>query len=520
MKISWKSVLFSFCFFFLSSCSGSHNALRILSGSENESLKPLIDDFSRKNHCTIEMAYRGSVDIMLELGKKDISFDAVWPANDLWISLGDKSFRVKHQKSIMMSPVVFGVKKSLAEKLGFIGKTVGVKEILAAIESKKLTFAMTSASQSNSGAAAYIGFLYALAGQSRALTIPDLHKIELKDKIRSLLSGINRSSGSSAWLKDLFLKGDFDAMVNYESLIIETNKELVLAGREPLYVIYPVDGLVLADSPLGYINGGDPKKEALFLQLQNYLLSAETQSRIVTMGRRAGFPGTIDGDPKTFNPDWGIDTKRILSPIAMPSADVLLEALNLYQTEFRKPSATVLCIDFSGSMQGKGGSQVRDAMTLLLTPRKAAEYLLQPGGEDVTTVIAFNNALVKSWTVRGNDSTALGALLDSINSLQPDGGTDIYTPIIAGLDSLQKVDPSRFLRSVILMTDGKSNSGRTYDNFETSWKQTGNGIPVFSIMFGEASQEQLGPLSEITLGKVFDGREDLVGAFRKVKGFN
>jgi Ca-activated chloride channel family protein len=39
-------------------------------------------------------------------------------------------------------------------------------------------------------------------------------------------------------------------------------------------------------------------------------------------------------------------------------------------------------------------------------------------------------------------------------------------------------------------------------------------------MFGEASQEQLGPLSEITLGKVFDGREDLVGAFRKVKGFN
>jgi Ca-activated chloride channel family protein len=520
MNRAWKTVLFSLCFFLLYSCSGPRDSLRILSGSENESLKPLIDDFCAKNHCAVDMSYKGSVDIMLDLGKQDVPFDAVWPANDIWISLGDKSFKVKRQKSIMMSPVVFGVKKSLAEKLGFVGKTVRVKDLLSAIEGKKLSFAMTSASQPNSGCAAYIGFLYALATPNGALSIADLHKKELKENIRSLLSGINRSSGSSAWLKDLFLKGDFDAMVNYESLIIETNKELVQAGREPLYIVYPVDGLVLADSPLGYINQGDQKKEALFSKFQDYLLSPETQSQIVKLGRRAGFPGTIEGDPKTFNPDWGIDVKKILSPIAMPSGEVLLEAINLYQTEFRKPSATVFCLDFSGSMEGNGVSQVRDAMSLLLTPEKAREYLLQPGSEDVTTIIAFNDALIKSWTVRGNNPDTLGALLDSVKSLEPRGGTDIYSPIIAGLDSLQKEDASRFLRAVILMTDGKSNSGRSFGNFETSWKQTGNGLPVFSIMFGEASREQLGPLAETTLGNVFDGRTDLIAAFRKAKGFN
>lgn len=507
-------------FFLLISCSGPTESLRVLSGSENESLKPLIDDFCAKNHCRVDMAYKGSVDIMLELGKKDVPFDGVWPASDIWISLGDKSFKVKHLKSMMMSPVVFGIKKSVAEKLGFVGKSVSIKDILSAIENKKLAFAMTSASQSNSGCAAYIGFLYALAKPKGALTIADLHKKELKESIRTLLSGINRSSGSSGWLKDLFLKGDFDAMVNYESLIIETNKELVQAGREPLYVVYPVDGLVLADSPLGYINQGNQKKEALFLKLQDYLLSPETQGQIVRLGRRAGFPGTIDEDPKTFNPDWGVDAKKILSPIAMPSADVLLEAINLYQTEFRKPSATVFCLDFSGSMQGNGVSQVRDAMSLLLTPEKAREYLLQPGSQDKTTIIAFNGAIIKSWTVSGNNPDTLGALLDSIKSIKPDDGTDIYSPIVAGLDSLHTIDASRYLRAVILMTDGKSNSGRSYDDFETSWKQTGSGVPVFSIMFGEASKEQLGPMGEATLGTVFDGREDLIGAFRKVKGFN
>ncbi len=36
--------------------------------------------------------------------------------------------------------------------------------------------------------------------------------------------------------------------------------------------------------------------------------------------------------------EWGINTDRILSPIKLPTADVIMEALNLYQGEFRKPS--------------------------------------------------------------------------------------------------------------------------------------------------------------------------------------
>ena len=139
---------------------------------------------------------------------------------------------------------------------------------------------MTSASQSNSGACAYIGFLYALLGNPEAISLEDLQGEELRTQMTQLLSGVDRSSGSSDWLKDMFLEGDFDAMVNYECLIIQANQELEDQGRETLSVVYPTDGLTIADSPLSYVDRGDSQKEELFLSLQEYLLSQEAQSQI------------------------------------------------------------------------------------------------------------------------------------------------------------------------------------------------------------------------------------------------
>ena len=45
-------------------------------------------------------------------------------------------------------------------------------------------------------------------------------------------------------------------------------------------------------------------------------------------------------------------------------------------------------------------------------------------------------------------------------------------------------------------------------------------VPVFSILFGDAEEEQLDELAQLTNARVFDGREDLIGAFRSVKGYN
>jgi len=107
----------------------------------------------------------------------------------------------------------------------------------------------------------------------------------------------------------------------------------------------------------------------------------------------------------------------------MPSGEVLLEAINLYQNGIPQTLGHgLLPWIFPEAWRAMASARSGTRCPWLLTPEKAREYLLQPGSEDVTTIIAFNDALIKSWTVRGNNPDTLGALLDSVKSLEPRGG--------------------------------------------------------------------------------------------------
>ncbi len=492
--------------------------IRILSGSENEELEAVIDECSQATGVEIEMDYKGSVDIMRALESGAEEYDAVWPASSIWLSMGDVDHLVKHSQSISMTPVVFGIRDSLAEELGFKGKDVSVKDILAAIQGGKMSFCMTSATQSNSGASAYIGFLYALLGKQEGMTAEDLQGEQLRADITELLGGVERSSGSSDWLKDLFLKEDYDAMVNYECLIIDANRQLESEGKEPLYIVYPYDGLSIADSPLGYVDHGDSQKEEAFQAVQQYLLSEEAQSEIEATGRRISANGVSDENKDVFNEEWGVDTERILSPIQMPDADVLMEALNLYQTSFKKPSLNIYCLDFSGSMEGTGEAQLKDAMSQILLQENASKNFLQANAGEVNEVIFFDNTILDIERAADDSDEALAQLYQKVADFQIAGGTDIYNAAAQALAEASSYDLEKYTPAIILMTDGVSDYN--YQTFQEAWDTLGIDVPVFSITFGAADPTQLEELAEATGGRVFDGTQDLTEAFRSVKGYN
>ena len=492
--------------------------IRILSGSENEELEAVIDECSQATGVEIEMDYKGSVDIMRALESGAEEYDAVWPASSIWLSMGDVDHLVKHSQSISMTPVVFGIRDSLAEELGFKGKDVSVKDILAAIQGGKMSFCMTSATQSNSGASAYIGFLYALLGKQEGMTAEDLQGEQLRADITELLGGVERSSGSSDWLKDLFLKEDYDAMVNYECLIIDANRQLESEGKEPLYIVYPYDGLSIADSPLGYVDHGDSQKEEAFQAVQQYLLSKEAQSEIEATGRRISANGVSDENKDVFNEEWGVDTERILSPIQMPDADVLMEALNLYQTSFKKPSLNIYCLDFSGSMEGTGEAQLKDAMSQILLQENASRNFLQANAGEVNEVIFFDNTILDIERAADDSDEALAQLYQKVADFRIAGGTDIYNAVAHALHEAASYDLEKYTPAIILMTDGVSDYN--YQTFQEAWDTLGIDVPVFSITFGTADPTQLEELAEATGGRVFDGTQDLTEAFRSVKGYN
>jgi Ca-activated chloride channel family protein len=405
--------------------------------------------------------------------------------------------------------------------LGFTGRDVSVADILAAIQAKRLSFCMTSATQSNSGACAYISFLYAFLGNPEMISAGDLDDPALQESVGGLLKGINRSSGSSDWLKDLFLSSDYDAMVNYETLIIGANKQLKEDGREVLYAVYPKEGVAMADSPLGYIDKGDSEKEALFRKLQEYLLSPRVQAEIQKTGRRTGFIPISKENEGVFNAGEGIDIGRTLSIVKMPDAAAIEKALELYQEKLRKPSLTFYCLDFSGSMAGTGEAQLKEAIRNLLDQDLAKKNMLSAGEKDESVFVLFNDRIKQIISVSGNDPRDLLEAYRQVNAASPAGGTDMYTPILTCFELTQGYNTRDYISSIIVMTDGESSD--YFERFSRIYRESGIeslDIPVFSIMFGDANQTQLDSLARLTRARVFDGKADLAAAFKNAKGYN
>ena len=229
---------------------------RLISSSENADLEQTLQEFARKNNIKLSIDYAGTIDIMEKLNNKE-QYDAVWTSNSIWLYMLDKSVSVKNSKSTSINPVVFGIKKSKAKELGFIDKEVNTKDILTEIQNGKLKFSMSSATQTNTGATAYLGFLATLAGNPEILKVEDLDNAELRENVKTLFSGVTRTSGSEEFLEEMFIKGDYEAVVTYETSIININKKLEEQGREPLYIIYAKDGVSISDSPLAYIDNSD-----------------------------------------------------------------------------------------------------------------------------------------------------------------------------------------------------------------------------------------------------------------------
>ena len=514
------------------SVADAKESIRIASGSENKEVGDAVRQAAERANVSVTVDYMGSLDIMDALRNKGHhagrDYDAVWPASSMWITLGDTGHIVKDQISTSTTPVVFGVKRSKAEALGWTNadgttKPVPTKDIMDAVKTKKLSFAMTSATQSNSGASAYLAFLTALRGGDAALAEADLNDASLQSSAKSLLSGVDHSSGSSDWLKDMLVNDpdSHDSMVNYESLVIQADKELTANNKEPLLAIYPSDGIAVADSPLGYVDRGQDKERA-FARFSTALTSKSSKKLFEEAGRRTGADGSLAYGrtakvKDSFRGEWGIDTNAsVLKTIAMPSSGVIERALDLYQTVLRKPSYTLWVVDYSASMSGKGKSGAVKGLQAALDTDQARASHIEPGDDDVNVFIPFNERAKVEQTVKGKQTAPLLAAGEQKIAA---GGADVYNALNVALRSLPD-NRDDYTVAIVLLTDGRSKTSNR-DAFERLYESEGKGVPVYSVMVGDADRSQLDDLAKLSNGKVFDGRNgDLSSIFREVKGYN
>jgi len=507
----------------LAGCGAQGPTFHIVAGSEQKSLEPLVQDFCAAKHVRCVIDYKGSLDIGQMAGAATApDVDAVWPASSLWIELYDRQHRVKDMKSIAQSPVVLGVRMSKAKDLGWTnGKPVRMADILAAVKAGKLSFAMTSATQSNSGASAYLAMLAASFGDGSRLDPAALDDPAARDKVKTLLGGVARGSGSSGWLSDLYVRTakegkPFDAMWNYEFMLKQTNDQLRQQGSELLYAVYPAEGSAYADAPLGYLDHGQPPQALQFFHdLQAYLLSAKAQAAIAQEGRRTA-PGMAA--PSQPDPSWNFDPQKVVPSIALPDPAVIGRALTLYQEALRRPSLTALCLDFSGSMGGNGGEQqLQAAMQTLLTPSEASQSLIQWTPGDHIIIIPFDAAPRAVFEGDG-DAASQARLLAAVQQQHAGGGTDMYACATKAFEAMSPyLAKGGYLPAVVIMTDGRSDES---GGFEQTWRSEGQDVPIFGVTFGDAEKSQLDRLADMSRARVFDGGSNLSEAFRSARGYN
>ena len=495
----------------------SNNTFYILASQENEPLEEIVQKYARSKGYKVEFEYQGTLEIMNTLNTSSSNYDAVWLSNSIWGYMLNSSVSLSNSKCTSINPVIFGIKKSKAQELGFVGKDVYTKDLLNAISDKKLKFSMSNPSTTNSGASAYLGLVSTLAGNPEVLTSEILDSEALRGEIKTLFTGLERSSGSEDFLEELFLNGDYEAVVAYESSIININKQLEAKGKETLYAIYPIDGVSISDAPFAYINNKNENKKEIFESIQKYILSDEGQKLLQNKGKRTWYGGiNLNADKTVFNPEWGIDTTKYISPTKYPSAEVIKQALNLYQTELRKPVHVVFCLDYSGSMAGEGIQELRSAMEYILTEKAASDYI-QFSYKDKIDIIPFASNVKAVWNTTNGSETDI--LLANINNERATGSTALYPAAIKALEILKDEDNNTYNTSVILMTDGLANVG-TFADLNNYYKSINKNIPIYSIMFGSANQRQLQDIANLSNAKVFDGKTNLVEAFKEVRGYN
>jgi Ca-activated chloride channel family protein len=506
--------------FLLGSCSGSHPTFRILAGSEEKTFQPIVQDYCEQMQVTCVFYYKGSLDIGLALsGDEAPSVDAVWPASSVWLDIYDVHHRVKDLKSIASTPVILGVRMSKARELGWIGKPVHMDDVLAAVSAKRLSFLMTSATQSNSGASAYLTMLAASFGTVGRLDPRALDDAGARARVKALLNGVARSAGSSGWLKDLYLStaaggNPFDAMWNYEAVLKETNDALRAQNGELLYAVYPAEGSAFSNLPIGYVDHGQGvDTKSFFDGLQAYLLSPDVQAKIAATGRRT--PGIAKRAPP--EPDWNFDPSRLVHAIALPEPSVTARALALYQEALRKPSLTAMCLDFSRSMHGNGETQLKAAMSSLLDTKQASHNLTQWTPADRIVVLPFDSHVREVDSSNGTIA-AQADLLAKVRAQSADGGNDMYACAERAMSAIQPyLATDQFLPAIVIMTDGRSDP---HKDFEASWRKEGHELPIFGVTFGDAHANQLDVLADLTRARVFDGRAELAEAFRSLRGYN
>jgi Ca-activated chloride channel family protein len=526
MKKRLIAVLAGIAVLSLSSCGSqkaqetpSAGSFAVLAGSELKDIESgLKSDIRSATGLDLAFTYSGTLDAVDKIAGGG-RFDALWVSHGKYLAMNDAlKGRILAQEKTMLSPVLLGLKASKAHALGWDAAEPTWKEIADAAKAGKFTFGMTNPTSSNTGLTATIGLAAALAKNPDALTEEDLKNPRLSD----FFKGQRLTSGSSGWLAEIYEKDQskVDGIINYESVLLSLNASGKLA--EPLTLVYPKEGIITADYPLMLLNG---LRRPDYDKLVAYLRSTPFQTKMSALTLRR--PVNADATVASSIP------KRTLIELPFPGQASLISALlDNFLSDVRIPGSSRYVLDLSGSMQGNRIAGLKQSMLMLASSAMGgSERYARFQNREEVGIITFSTepahtVLFPMGSTPEQNAQTRAAITQFVNPLSAGGQTAIYSSIQQALVELAQErsrEKEKRYYTVVLMTDGENNQGLSQSEFEQWYRsQSDNiaGIPVFPILFGEGSPEELRQLADMTGGRMFDSRSNTLAAvFKEIRGY-
>ncbi|KPM54725.1 von Willebrand factor A [Frankia sp. R43] len=499
--------------------AGPKTTLTVLAGSELKDIEPLLADLRHDTGVKLDVTYTGTLDGADRIARRQAGTDLAWFSSDRYLRLlpGGADAAVT-STSIMRSPVVLGVRQSVARKLGWSGNpNVTWKDVAAAARAGNLRYGMTNPASSNSGFSALVGVAAALAGTADALTSADIRPAELTD----FFSGQKLTAGSSGYLNDAYVdrQDSLDAMINYESVLLSLNASNRL--REPLELIFPKDGIITADYPLLLL---DPARREAYQRVVDWLRSPATQQRLQEQTSRRPATPTVPLDTRFTAGDTHVE---LPFPGTAAVADELILA---YLNHFRAPTHAIFVLDLSGSMEGDRISDLRSALIGLTGADSslAARFTSFRAREKIT-LVPFDSGVnqIRDFAVTdpSPDSPELKKLRRAVDGFNAGGDTAIYSALRAAYDraAADLARDGSYYTSVVLLTDGENTAGASADDFLEHYRSlspAARAVPTFTVLFGDADPDALRQIADVTGGTVFDaGSTSLPDVFKEIRGY-
>lgn len=476
----------------------------------------MLPEIQRATGVKLNFQYTGTLDGAEQIMSGQ-AVDFAWFSHAKYINLlKGASTRILAQEKIMLSPVVLGVKESRARDWGWVNNpNLTWKDIVAKAGSGDLHYAMTNPASSNSGFSALVGVAAALSRRTDALQASDISLIS--GNLQTFFKGQALTAGSSGWLADQYVQDQdrLDGIINYESVLLGLNKSGKL--KEPLYLVYPKEGIITADYPLLLINAN--QRDA-FQKVVDYLRTPAVQQEVMTKTLRRPINTQVK-----LSADF---PTQLMVELPFPSSqEVVDQLLFSYLDQQVKPSHTYYVLDTSGSMEGSRLNSLIKAMNNLTgADTSLSGQFARFRNREKVTIITFNSTVVgkTSFNVDVNQPDSLRAIRDYVNGLSAGGNTAIYSALSDAYHQAvedKSKEPDR-VYSIVLMSDGENNSGMSQEDFVSDYKNLSGDqdIRTFTILFGEADQKTMQSIADETGGRMFDASHDpLPVIFKEIRGY-